>query len=151
MGVTGKLEVEVDIKSSGDVFHELLKLNPNHMSNIVPDQIHACDLHEGEFGKIGSIIEWKYTLDGKKCFTKEVIEAIDEEKKVIKFRVIEGDLFTEYKTMLISVHVIPKGDIDAILWEIKFERFDDYGPYPTNLTDLFISVTRDIEAHHLNA
>ncbi|KAH9613718.1 hypothetical protein KSS87_004875 [Heliosperma pusillum] len=146
-----KLEVEVDIKSSGDVFHELLKMDPHHMSNIVPNQIHACHLHEGEFGQIGSIIEWNYTIEGKKCFTKEVIEAIDEEKKIIKFRVIEGDYFTDYKNMLISVHVIPKGDIDAILWEIEFERFDDHGPYPTNLMDYFISVTRDVEAHHLNA
>ncbi|XP_074262938.1 MLP-like protein 31 [Silene latifolia] len=151
MGVIGKLEVEVDIKSSGDVFHELFKTNPNHVCNIVPDQIHACDVHEGEFGQIGSIIQWDYTFDGKKCLTKEVIEAIDEEKKMVKFRVIEGDLLTDYKNMSIAVHVIPKGDIDAVLWEIEFERFDDYGPYPTKFMDFLIALTRDVEAHHLNA
>ncbi|XP_074262937.1 MLP-like protein 31 [Silene latifolia] len=151
MGVSGKLEVEVDIKSSGDVFHELFKYNPNHMSNIVPDQIHACDLHEGEFGKPGSIIQWHYTLDGKTGLAKEVIEDIDEEKRIIKFRVIEGEFLTEYKNMWVTVHVIPKGDIDAVLWEVEFERFDDFGPYPTNLMDFFITLTRDVEAHHLNA
>ncbi|XP_074262933.1 MLP-like protein 43 [Silene latifolia] len=151
MGVTGKLEVEVDIKASGDVFHELLGKRPHHVSNMVPDHIHGCDLHEGEFGELGSILKWDYTLDGKKSADKHLVEVIDEENKILRIKLMEGsDLLQVYKSMKISLHVIPKGDIDAILWKIEFERFDDFGPYPTNVMDFIIKVTRDLEAHHVH-
>ncbi|XP_074262936.1 MLP-like protein 43 [Silene latifolia] len=151
MGVTGRLEVEVDIKTSGDVFHELVGSKPHHVSNIVPDVVHGCDLHEGEFGQVGSVIQWEYTVDGKKCVAKNVVEAIDEEKKMIRLKIIDGDLLEEYKSLTFTLHVITKGDIDAIIWGMEFERFDDFGPYPTAIIDTAIKVTRDVEAHHLNA
>ncbi|KAL9231109.1 hypothetical protein vseg_006372 [Gypsophila vaccaria] len=149
MGVTGKLEVEVDIKSSGDVFHELLRYNPHHVSNIMPDDVHSCDIHEGEFGQLGSSITWDYTCDGKKCFAKEIIEEIDEDKKLIRFKVTEGNLLEDVKSMTIVMQVIPKGEIDAIMWTIEFEKIEDIGPYPIAFMDLLIEITRSIEAHHL--
>ncbi len=62
MGVIGKLEVEVDIKSHGDLFHELFGQKPHDLPNITPDKVHTCNSHEGEFGKPGSVISWDYTL-----------------------------------------------------------------------------------------
>ncbi|MGF2470424.1 hypothetical protein ACQUWT_25675 [Ralstonia pseudosolanacearum] len=52
------------------------------MSTMSPDIVQGCDLHEGEFGHVGSIICWTYTHDGKEKTAKEVIQAIDEEKKI---------------------------------------------------------------------
>ncbi|KAL9231106.1 hypothetical protein vseg_006369 [Gypsophila vaccaria] len=150
MGVTGKLEIEVDIKASGDVFHELFGVNPHHVSNIMPDKVHACDLHEGDFGQIGSIIQWDYTCEGKKCVARDRVEVIDEEKKLVKYKMIEGStLLEDFKSMTITMQVIPKGEINAIMWAFEFEKFDDFGPYPTAFMDLAIAVTRDIEAHHV--
>ncbi|KAK9698728.1 hypothetical protein RND81_08G126900 [Saponaria officinalis] len=150
MGVTGKLEIEVDIKSSGDVFHELFSVKPHHVTHITPDKVHGCELHEGDFGKPGSIILWEYTVDGKKCVAKEKVEEINEEKKFVKFKVIEGsDILEDYKSMSVTIQVIPKGEIDAILWAFEFEMFHDIGPYPTALMDVAIAITRDIETHHL--
>ncbi|XP_074262935.1 MLP-like protein 31 [Silene latifolia] len=150
MGVTGKLEVEVDIKASGDVFHELFGSRPHDVSNFTPDVIHGCDHHEGELGQVGSVIEWEYTVGGKKGVAKELVELVDEEKKIIRLKVIDGDILKDYKSMTVTIHVVPQGDFDAIKWEIDFERFDDFGPYPTDFMDAAIKVTRDIEAHHLN-
>ncbi|XP_021751180.1 MLP-like protein 43 [Chenopodium quinoa] len=149
MGVTGKLEVEVDIKCHGDVFHELFGKKPHHVSKIVPDKIHGCEVHEGEFGKPGSIILWNYTVDGKKCVAKEVVEAIDEEKKSVRFKVIEGDLLKEFKSITFSIHVVPKGQTTAVMWAAEFEKIADDGPYPTKIMDFCIHLTRDIEKHHL--
>ncbi|KAL9231104.1 hypothetical protein vseg_006367 [Gypsophila vaccaria] len=150
MGVTGKLVVEVDIKASGDVFHELFGANPHHIPNMSPDQIHGCDLHEGDFGKPGSIIEWEYTCEGEKCIARELVEEVDEEKKLVRYKLIEGSTcLKDYKSVTAIMQVIPKGDIDAIMWTLEFEKFADIGPYPTALLDLAIVVTRDIEAHHV--
>ncbi|MGV7468058.1 hypothetical protein PJI21_29180, partial [Mycobacterium kansasii] len=73
--MSGKFEVEVDIKSCGDLFHELFKSKPHEISNISPDKVHGCEVHEGDFGHPGSIIKWDYTLEGKKHVAKEIIEA----------------------------------------------------------------------------
>ncbi|KAL2901826.1 MLP-like protein 31 [Bienertia sinuspersici] len=136
MGVLGKMEVEVDIKSSGDVFHELFGSKPHHVSNITPDKVHGCNVHEGEFGQPGSVVAWDYT--------------IDEENKLLRFKHIEGSLLEEYKSFISTIHVINKGEISAVKWTMDFEKLDDYGPYPTKIMDFVIGVTRDIEAHHLN-
>ncbi|KAL9231105.1 hypothetical protein vseg_006368 [Gypsophila vaccaria] len=150
MGVTGKLMIEVDIKSSGDVFHELLGNNPHQVSDIIPDKVHACDLHEGDFGKPGSTVQWDYTCEGKRCVLKEAVIERDEENKMIRYKVIEGsDLLEDFKSMNITMQVIPKGEIDAIVWTFEFEKLHDLGPYPTAVMDFAIAACRDIEAHHL--
>ena len=60
MGLTGNLVGQTEIKSDGDVFHELVRDKPHQISAIAPTHIQGCDLHEGEFGKVGSVIFWNY-------------------------------------------------------------------------------------------
>lgn len=62
MGVLGKMEVEVDIKCSGDVFHQLWGTKPHHICSITPHKIQGCQVHEGDFGQPGSIVLWNYSL-----------------------------------------------------------------------------------------
>ncbi|XP_021738096.1 MLP-like protein 31 [Chenopodium quinoa] len=150
MGVLGKMEVELDIKSSGDVFHELFGNKPHHISNITPHKIHSCDVHEGEFGKPNSVIFWNYSVDGEKCEAKVVVEAIDEKSKLVRFKVIEGSILKEYKSFVVTLEVVDRGAITAVKWAVEFEKFEDFGPYPVKLMDFIIGMTRDIEAHHLN-
>ncbi|KNA16670.1 hypothetical protein SOVF_087080 [Spinacia oleracea] len=149
MGVLMKIEIEVDIKSSGDVFHELFGSKPHHVSNITPDKVHSCEVHEGEFGKPGSVVFWHYTVDGERCTAKAVVEAIEEENKLVKFKIIEGSLLKEHKSFTVTLQVVDRGEITAVKWTVEFEKFDDYGPYPVKLMDFIVGMTRDIEAHHL--
>lgn len=58
--LTGKLVSKTKIVSAGDVFHELWASTPHHVPNISPEKVQGCDLHEGDFGKAGSIICWRY-------------------------------------------------------------------------------------------
>ena len=62
MGLIGKLICQTCIKTDGDVFHEIVSAKPHHMHTMTPQNIQACDLHEGEFGKAGSVVIWKYTV-----------------------------------------------------------------------------------------
>uniref|UniRef100_A0A803MRV8 Bet v I/Major latex protein domain-containing protein n=1 Tax=Chenopodium quinoa TaxID=63459 RepID=A0A803MRV8_CHEQI len=124
MGIRGKLEVEVEIKFDGDVFRQLSGQDPELVPNITPDKIHTCDLHEGELGKLDSVISWYYTV---------------------------GDLLEEFKSLTISIHVIPRGEITVVKWSAEFEKIADDGPYPTQIIDFCIGITKDIERHHINA
>ena len=149
MGLTGKLICQIGIKSDGDVFHELFSTRPHHVSNITPANVQGCDLHEGEFGKVGSVVIWNYYIDGKALVSKDEIVAIDEEDKSVTYKVIEGHLLEEFKSVVASVHVDTKGEDNLVTWTINYEKLNETVKDPTSYLDFFLSITRDIEAHHL--
>ncbi|XP_047308267.1 kirola-like [Impatiens glandulifera] len=145
-----KLVKQVEIKSDGDVFHELFRFQPHHISNISPTNIQNVDLHEGDWGTIGSVIFWNYTHDGKEKVAKERIEAIDEEKKSVTFNVIEGDLLELYKICIFTVHVDTDGENNLVTWTVEYEKLNEDVEDPTSMLDFCIVLTKDIETHHLN-
>ncbi|CAK9152124.1 unnamed protein product [Ilex paraguariensis] len=144
----GKLVSETEIKSDGDVFHEIFRYRPHHVFNMSPI-VQGCDLIEGEFGTVGSVIRWRYTHDGKKKVAKQIIQAIDEEKKSVTFKMIEGDLMKLYNTFIITVHVDTKGESNLVTWTTEYEKLNESVEDPNTLMNMFVSLTKDIEAHHL--
>ncbi|CAL5338925.1 unnamed protein product [Camellia sinensis] len=151
MGLTGKLVRQVEIMSDGDVFHELFRDKPHHISTMSAGNIHGVDLHEGDWGHVGSVISWNYTHDGKKKVGKEVVEAIDEENKSVTFKVIEGDLTELYKAFKVTVHVDTKGENNLVTWTFEYEKKSENVEDPNTWMDLIINVTKDIETHHLKS
>ncbi|XP_057781590.1 kirola-like [Salvia miltiorrhiza] len=149
MGLHGKLIAAVEFKAGGDVFHELVKNNPQNFSTITPKKVQGCDLHEGQFGHVGSIICWRYTHDGKEKRAKQVIQSIDEEKKLIEFKMLEGDLMELYKTFVITIHVETMGDIDLVTWTFDYEMLNEDVEHPISFLSYVIDITKDIETHHL--
>ena len=65
------------------------------------------------------------------------------------FKVIEGDLTELFKTMIIIVHVDTKGENNLVTWTFKYEKLNEDVPDPETLMDFCITVTKDIETHHL--
>ncbi|KAG5608394.1 hypothetical protein H5410_019675 [Solanum commersonii] len=126
--LTGKLISEIEIKSDGNVCHEIFRYRPHHISSLCPDKIQNMDIHEGEWGIVGSIIFCNSTLDGKEKVSKHIVEAIDEEKKLIKFKVIEGDILEEYISF--TVHVESKGENNLVTWIIEYEKKNANVPDP---------------------
>ncbi|XP_073154251.1 kirola-like [Henckelia pumila] len=149
MGLIGKLIAETEFKAGGDVFHDLFKQKPQHISTASPDKVQGCDLHEGEFGKVGSIICWRYTHDGKEKTAKQVIQNIEEEKKLMEFKMLEGDLMEKYKAFLITIHVENKGETELVTWTLEYEMLHDDVEHPLSLLSFFIDLTKDIETHHI--
>ncbi|CAH2049013.1 unnamed protein product, partial [Thlaspi arvense] len=149
MSLKGKMVRQVAIKSNGDVFHEIFRHRPHHISNMSPDNIQGCDLHQGNWGTVGSVVFWNYTHDGKKKVAKEIIQAIDEENKSVTYKVIEGDLMQLYKTFIIIVHVDTKGENNLVNWTFDYEKLNERVEDPNTLMDFCIAVTKDIETHHL--
>jgi len=145
----GKLVSQTEIKSGADVFHDLFKTNPHDLSNITPGLVQACVQHEGDWATVGSVRSWHYFHDGKDRVSKQIVEAIDEEKKLIRFKVIGGDLLELYKTMAITIHVDTNGESNLVTWTVEYEKLSEDVPDPTTLMDFFIVVTKDIETHHL--
>uniref|UniRef100_A0A7N0T9K6 Bet v I/Major latex protein domain-containing protein n=1 Tax=Kalanchoe fedtschenkoi TaxID=63787 RepID=A0A7N0T9K6_KALFE len=146
MVVKGKIEAKVDIKSSAQEFHDVVKGKPHHLPNMSPDKMHGFTLHSGDLGSTGSIIEWHYTHDGVKKYTKEIIDVDDGKYKMV-FKVIEGN-FSEYPNFHITYDAIPKPDGGTIVhWIFEYEKPDENTPDLTSLLEFVCDLTKDIDAH----
>lgn len=55
-----KLEAEVEIKASPELFHDMFTNKPHHMHHTCYDKVQGCELHEGNWGEVGAIINWSY-------------------------------------------------------------------------------------------
>ncbi|KAM0016723.1 putative Bet v I/Major latex protein [Helianthus debilis subsp. tardiflorus] len=131
MALSGKLIGYVEISKTGDVFHDLFRHSPHKMVAATPDKVHDCELHEGERGAVGS-----------------VIESVNEENHRIVFKVIGGELGELYKSFTIIFHVEPKGDGQEFTWTFEFEKPDTSVPYPTSLMDYLCNLVKDLDAHN---
>ncbi|KAL2928122.1 MLP-like protein 43 [Bienertia sinuspersici] len=150
MTLRGKLEGEAEIKAStADVLYDIVKNKPHHISDFASHFVQGVDLVEGEHGKLGSIAIWKYTLEGKPMVAKKTLEEIDEEKKFVKYRAIEGDVMKEYKSITGSCEVIPKDSKTCIAKFIfEYEKMNVSVPKPSALVDAWIDATKHIDDHH---
>ncbi|XP_021911714.1 MLP-like protein 43 [Carica papaya] len=149
MSLLGKLEAHLEIKAPPEKFHEIFTHKPHHVSSITPDKIHGCDLHDGEWGTVGSIICWTYFHDGKKKIGKKIVEAIDFGKHLIKFKVIEGDVMEEYKSFSITIQLTPKenGEGSIAHWLLEYEKISEEVAHPETLLTFILDISKDIDAH----
>ncbi|XP_010471089.1 PREDICTED: MLP-like protein 28 [Camelina sativa] len=151
-GLVGTLETEVEIKASAGQFHHMFAGRPHHVSKASPGNIQGCDLHEGDWGKVGSIVYWNYVHDGEAKVAKERIEAVEPEKNLITLRVIEGDLMKEYKSFLLTIQVTPKqgGPGSIVHWHLEFEKISEEVAHPETLLQFCVEVSKEIEEHLLS-
>ncbi|XVF85391.1 hypothetical protein PTKIN_Ptkin17bG0114200 [Pterospermum kingtungense] len=148
--LTGKLEADVEIKASPQQFHDMFSNKPHHVHHTCYDKIQGCDLHDGSWGTVGSVIFWNYVHDGKAKAAKEIVEAIDPEKNAITFRVIEGDLMKDYKSFVIHAQASPnpKGKGGSIVhWTLEYERLHDAIAHPETELQFLADVSKDVDAH----
>ena len=149
MTLSGQLETELEAKVSASIFHDVLSCRPHHFSNMTPDHVHGVELHEGEWGKPGTVITWTYKHDGVTEIAKEIVEEIDDEKNLTTFKVIEGHLLDKYNSFYVTVQAIPKGEHSCLArWTIKYEKKSEDVPDPQGIVNLAIEMTKGIEAHH---
>ncbi|KAK8363567.1 hypothetical protein V6Z12_A03G170500 [Gossypium hirsutum] len=69
---------------------------------------------------------------------KEVVEAVDPDKNLITFRVIEGDLMEEYKSFVAMILVSPKSEDSGSIvhWTLEYEKLHDGIAHPETLLQL---------------
>ncbi|KFK41516.1 hypothetical protein AALP_AA2G139700 [Arabis alpina] len=149
--LVGILETEVEIKASAGKFHHMFTGRPHHVSNATPDNIQGCDLHEGEWGKVGSIIFWNYVHDGEAKSAKEIIEAVEPEKNLIKLRVLEGDLLKEYTSFVVTIQATPThgGSGSIVHWHFEYEKINEEVAHPETLLELAVQISKEIDVHLL--
>ena len=84
--------------------------------------------------------------------SKDRIEAMDFEKKVIQWRVLEGPLKTEYNSLLNTMKVSPNhgGPGSTVKWNVKYERIDENVAHPERLLQFLVEVTKQVDGYLLS-
>ncbi|CAA7022436.1 unnamed protein product [Microthlaspi erraticum] len=129
--LVGKLETDVEIRASAGKFHHMFSGRPHHVSKASPGNIKSY---------------------GEAKVAKERIEAVEPEKNLITFRVIEGDLLKEYKSFVITIQVTPKqgGPGSVVHWHVEYEKIDHKVAHPETFIEFCVQVSKEIDEHLLN-
>ncbi|KAK6146766.1 hypothetical protein DH2020_020635 [Rehmannia glutinosa] len=152
MGLSGKLVSQISIKTHGNMFYELLRYNTTRtisQTSVLKRYIERVDLLSGQWGTVGSVICWHFNLGGQKKFAKEIVEAIDEKKKSITFKVIEGGLMEAYNTFKLTVNVDTNCEDNIVTWTLEYEKKNESVPDPQAVMNLFLGLTKEIEPAHI--
>ncbi|KAE9605318.1 hypothetical protein Lal_00024953 [Lupinus albus] len=149
MGVSGKLNTEIGIKTQAEKFFSLFAKQLQHVQNI-SDRIHEAKVHEGhDWYHHDSVKEWTFTIDGKVTTCKEKIELIDLENKSITFDLFDGDINQHYKILKINLQVIDKDDNGTIAnCTLEYEKINESVEAPSGYLDYVTNVIKDVD-HHL--
>ncbi|CAA7059383.1 unnamed protein product [Microthlaspi erraticum] len=149
--VDEEVEVDVEVKSPADKLYMFARRS-QHVSKATR-YIQGCDLLEGEWDQVGSIVFWKLVFDGEARVSKDRIEKLDSEKNMIQWRVLEGPLKKEYKSFLKTMTVSPKqeGYGSVVKWNFKYERVDH--EKVANLErqlQFFVEMTKEVDQYLLS-
>ncbi|OAY29254.1 MLP-like protein 31 [Manihot esculenta] len=148
MTLSGKLEADIEVNVPADYFHDVYSCRPHHVSTTSTEMIQGVDLHDGEWGKVGTVICWNYTLDGSPKIAKEIIEIIDDVNLSTTCKVIGGDLLNDYNSFKFIVQATPKGNGSLVHWTLEYEKIHDNTPDPNTLMDLLVNCSKDIASHY---
>ncbi|OAY25250.1 MLP-like protein 28 [Manihot esculenta] len=147
MTLWGKLEAQFEIDAPADQFHDVFSCRPHHISNMSPHKVQGYDLLEGEWGKEGAIVCWKYLHDGSAKVAKEIVETIDDVNLLTVFKVFGGDLLKEYKSFKLTVQVTPKGKGSVVRWTLEYKKIHENIRDPYSLLELIVNFSKDVSAH----
>ncbi|KAK2635474.1 hypothetical protein Ddye_030266 [Dipteronia dyeriana] len=149
MDLAGKLEVDVELKASGDEFYKIFS-NQVHQMPTASSRIQAVDLHEGDWETPGSIKLWKYTIDGKTEVFKERIHFDDKDKCIIMDGV-GGHALEKFKKYKGIFQVINKDEGGLVKLTLEYEKHKEADEPPSQYLDFVAALIRDIDEHLVKA
>ncbi|PKI58112.1 MLP-like protein 328 [Punica granatum] len=146
MGIEGKLEAELELKSTVDKLYKRLKSEIHHAPDASSDKIHAIEVHEGDWETPGSVKLWTYTIDGKKETFKEKIE-VDDETKTVTLVAVDGHVLERYKNYKLIIQIVPKEDHAVAKIAINVEKHSVNVPDPHDYMQFAMGIVKDIDEH----
>ncbi|PIA46406.1 hypothetical protein AQUCO_01500148v1 [Aquilegia coerulea] len=146
----GKLEFELEVKSSVDKFWGGMKDTTVIFPKIFPNRFKSIEVIEGDGVNVGTVRLVKYSDDTPVItFAKEKVELLDDVNKILGYSVIDGELMTHYKTLKGKVEVVPKGEGSLVKWSMEFEKASDEVPDPVLIQEYAAKAFTELDAYLL--
>ncbi|GJU85065.1 reverse transcriptase domain-containing protein [Tanacetum coccineum] len=118
----------------------------SELLNLAPEIFKSCKLQEGEWGAVGSIINWNYVLDGKSQVITHKIDALDEKNKSLSFKALNGDVLKFYKSFKACLQVDGNTESSTVTWTFEYEKMSEDVPDPDSLLEAAKNVIKYAEA-----
>ena len=152
MAATGKLDVEVELKSSADKFWESIRDSTSLFPKAFPHDYKSIQVLEGDGKAPGSVRLFTYA-EGSPIVkvSKEKIEHVDEATKNVHYSVIDGDLLQYYKVFKGFITVTPKGDGSLVKWSCEYEKSSHEIPDPDVIKEFVVKNFKEVDAYILQA
>ncbi|KAK4261280.1 hypothetical protein QN277_004302 [Acacia crassicarpa] len=150
MATTGKLEVEVQVKSQVDKFWETVKDSAAIFPKAFPQDYKSIEILEGDGKSVGSVRHITYGEGSPIVKTsKERIEALDDAKKALSYSVIEGDLLKYFKIFKAHMILEPKKDDTGTLvkWWCEYEKASHEVADPEVIKDFALKNFQEVDAY----
>ncbi|KAJ7943605.1 MLP protein [Quillaja saponaria] len=145
---TGKLEVDIEVKSNPNEFWETIKDSTIVFPKAFPNDYKSIEVLEGDGKSVGSVRLITYG-DGSPLVkvSKEKIDYVDEEKKIYGYSVIDGGLLKYYKTFKCKLTLTPKGDGSFVKWSCEFEKAREDIPDPSVIKDFAVKNLLELDVY----
>ncbi|KAI7753257.1 hypothetical protein M8C21_001172 [Ambrosia artemisiifolia] len=152
MATTGKLDVEVKVKSDADKLWNAIMDSATIFPKVCPDLYKAVELVEGDGRSVGSV-RMVHFAEGSPIVksSKEKIDELDAAKKKVAYSVIDGDMMQYYKSFKATLEVIPEAEGSIVKWLCEFEKASDEVPNPDIIRDFAAKNFKEIDDYLLKA
>uniref|UniRef100_A0A5B6ZNS7 Bet v I/Major latex protein domain-containing protein n=1 Tax=Davidia involucrata TaxID=16924 RepID=A0A5B6ZNS7_DAVIN len=146
MASTGKLDIEVEVKTPAEKFWHSIRDSTTIFPKAFPDQYKSIETLEGDGKSVGSVRLVKFA-EGLPLISvmKEKVDAVDEAKKTVTYSVIGGDLLKYYKSFKATLVVSPKGDGSLVQWTCEFEKASEEIPDPNIIRDFAVKNFQELD------
>ncbi|XP_052173448.1 MLP-like protein 423 [Diospyros lotus] len=152
MAFSGKLDVEVEVKTGAEEFWQSIRESTTLFPKAVPHQYKSIHVLEGDGKSVGSV-RVVHFAEGSPLVktTEEKIEAVDEEKKTVAYSVVGGDILKYYKNFKATLVVSSKDGGSKVKWDCQFEKASEEVPSPNLIRDFAVQTFQDLDAYLLAA
>ncbi|KAJ0038495.1 hypothetical protein Pint_23050 [Pistacia integerrima] len=148
MATGGKLDVEIEVKSSADKFWGAIRDSTSLFPKAFSHDYKSIEVLEGDGKAPGSVRRITYA-EGSPIVkvSTEKIEAVDDVKKEVSYRVIDGDLLKYYKVFKGIVAVSPKGDGSLVKWSCEYEKASNEIPDPSVIKEFAVKNFKEVDEY----
>ncbi|KQJ83035.1 MLP-like protein 423 [Brachypodium distachyon] len=154
--MASKVELVVEVKSPADKLWTALRDSTELFPKIFPEQYKSIETVEGDGKSAGTVRLLKYTEGVPMVtFAKEKVEMADDEKKVVSYSVVDGELVSFYKNFRVTVQVTPSAKDDGaaagavVNWAMEFDKASDAVPDPDVIKETAAKTFHDLDDYLL--
>uniref|UniRef100_A0A2P2J748 MLP-like protein 423 n=1 Tax=Rhizophora mucronata TaxID=61149 RepID=A0A2P2J748_RHIMU len=151
MACSGKLNVDIEVKSAADKFWECIRDSTTLFPKLFPQQYKSIEVLEGDGKAVGSVRLITYA-EGSPLVrvSKEKIDFVDEGKKAVSYSVIDGDLLKYYKIFKGHLVIVPKGEGSLAKWSCEYEKASEDFDAPHIIKDFAVKNLQEVDEYIRN-
>jgi len=150
MELAGKIEVDVEVKAAPELYWNSIRDSTIIFPKAFPQQYKSIEVLEGDGKAVGSERLFTYAEAVPLVrVSKERIDEVDEEKRMVAYSVIGGDLLEVYKHFRARLVVEKKEEGSLVKWSCEYERAKEEVPPPDLLIEFALSNFRELDEYLL--